>query len=799
MTALLLLAMTLSPSVPPAQPDAGRLRRMLERLPESARVLYVAAHPDDENTRLLAWLVHVKKLRAGYLSITRGDGGQNLIGKEQGPALGLLRTQELLAARRLDGAEQFFTRARDFGYSKSAEETLRIWGKDRILEDVVWVLRSFRPDVIVTRFSPVPSETHGQHTASAQLAVEAFARAADPAYAPDQVKRAGVWKARRVVWNAFQTDPKEDTSRFLKMELNPYDPVLGLSMGELAGDSRSMHKSQGFGAPRRIAPTPELFQVLAGEPIKESFLDGVPENVAQGALAQALGQFRDDAPQIAIPQLVPAYIAAPRAEIAEAIVACAGLALSVTADTPAIAPGMQLPVTVTAMQRVAAPIELVSVRALGVDIALPGQLAPGQLLTQKASLRQLPPALASDPAWLRRAPEEGYYPIDALEDRTRPEPEPPLFAEFTLRVLKQELKVRRPIVYRWVDPVNGERTRAVDLAPPATVDVLSAALLFPDAHARPLRVTVRASAGPVEGVAVVDPPAGFAVAPREMPFKLDSAGAEAELAFEIRPGPQAREGEARLSVRVNGQSWSRGFRHIDYAHVPPQVWHPESRIRLVRFDLSRGNARNVGYIPGAGDEVASVLGQLGYEVTLLDEAAVRDRDLAVFDAIVIGVRAYNVHDWLTALKPRLFDYAAHGGVVVTQYNTKNFVSKLVEPLGPYAMNVSQQRVTDETAAVDIAQDDAVLHVPNRIRPADFDGWVQERGLYFADKWDDRYAAPLAMHDPGEKPLRGSLLIARLGRGRFVYTGLAFFRQLPAGVPGAARLFANLLARDADVR
>src|SRR3954468_17478159 len=426
MTGLLLLAMTLSPSVPPAQPDAARLRRMLERLPEGARVLYVAAHPDDENTRLLAWLVNVKKLRAGYLSVTRGDGGQNLIGKEQGPALGLLRTQELLAARRLDGAEQFFTRARDFGYSKSGEETLRIWGKDRILEDVVWVVRTFRPEVILTRFSPVPSETHGQHTASAELAVEAFTKAADPSYAPEQVKRAGTWKARRIVWNAFQFDPKEDTSRFLKMELNPYDPLLGLSMGELAGDSRSMHKSQGFGAPRRIAPTPELFEVLAGDPIKKSFLDGVPANLPRDAFAKALQAYRDDAPQLAIPALLEAYAAAPRDDVAEAIVACAGLSLSVTTELPAVAPGMELPVTVAAMQRVPAEVEIVSVRPAAEDLPSPGALAPGQLLTQKAALKQLPAPLASDPAWLARPPEEGFYAVEALEDRTRPEPSPPL-------------------------------------------------------------------------------------------------------------------------------------------------------------------------------------------------------------------------------------------------------------------------------------------------------------------------------------------------------------------------------------
>ncbi|MGE5049222.1 MAG: PIG-L family deacetylase, partial [Deltaproteobacteria bacterium] len=562
---------------------------------------------------------------------------------------------------------------------------------------------------------------------------------------------------------------------------------------------RSMHKSQGFGAPRRIAPTPELFQVLAGEPMRESFLDGTPENVPQGALGRALQAFRADAPQLAIPALLEAYAAAPREDIAEAIVACAGLALSVTAEVPAVAPGMELPVTVTALQRLAGGLELVSVRAGGDELAAAHALLPGQLFSEKASLRKLPPALASEPAWLRHPPEDGYFPVEALDDRTRPEPAPQLFADFTLRSGTQQLAVRRPIVQRWVDPVVGERTRAVDLAPPATIDVGAAALLFPDPSARPLRVTVRASAGPVARPAMVAPPDGFEVAPRELPFKLDAAGAEVELAFTVRPGPRARDGQARLALRIGSQTWDRGLRRIDHAHVPPQVWHPESRIRLVRFDLARGRARNLGYVSGPGDDVAEVLAQLGYQVTMLDEAALRERDLSLFDAIVLGVRAYNVHDWLAALKPRLFDYVARGGVLVTQYNTKNFISRLPEPLGPYPMAVAQHRVTDETAEVSFAQDDAVLHVPNPIHASDFAGWVQERGLYFAETWDDHYAAPLSMHDPGEAPLRGSLLVARHGKGRFVYTGLAFFRQLPAGVPGAARLFANLLAGDADVR
>jgi LmbE family N-acetylglucosaminyl deacetylase len=803
MTALVLLAMTLSPSQNPPQLDAAHLRRAIERIPEGARVLYIAAHPDDENTRLLSLLVQEKKARAAYLSITRGDGGQNLIGKEQGPALGLIRTQELLAARRLDGAEQFFTRARDFGFSKSPEEALRIWGKERILEDVVQVIRTFQPDVIVTRFSPKPMETHGHHTASAQLALEAFDKAADKTFAPGL--HLPPWRARRIVWNAWQDDPKKDVPDSVKMDANPYDPLIGMSMGELAGDSRTMHKSQGFGASRSVSPTSEFFVLLAGEPMRESIFDGVAERPRDPAVDKALSAFRPEAPQLAIPALLEAQSRSPRAEVAETIVQAAGLVLLATTDQKAAVAGTPLPLTLTAFERNPARLELVSVRLGSRVVPGPGTLKG--LWQDKTALDELPPPGSADAAFLREPPKEGFYDIapDAslpsqpearkarIADRIRPEPLPALFADFVLRSGQQTFTVRRPIVFREVDPVLGDRTREVEVAPPATVDARSPILLFPDASPRALQVVVRASAAKVEGTAFIEAPSGFLVEPKELPFKLEPF-AEAELTFQVKPGKDAADAELRLAVRVGNETYDRGRRTLDYPHIPPQVWHPRARVRAVRFDARAGGTHNVGYVAGAGDEVGSVLSQLGYRVTMLDETALRG-NLTGFDAVVIGVRAFNVAPWLGALKARLFEYVQQGGVVVVQYNTKNRLSKLPEPLGPYPFSVSSNRVTDETAAVTLA-DDPVLRGPNQIGPRDFDGWVQERGLYFPDQWDDRYSAPLTMHDPGEPPQRGSLLVATYGKGRFVYTGLAFFRQLPAGVPGALRLFANLLARDA---
>jgi len=806
MLASAFLAMALSPSLSPAQPDAARLLRMIERLEAGARVLYVAAHPDDENTRLLAWLSQTKRVRAAYLSITRGDGGQNLIGSEQGPALGLIRTQELLAARRVDGASQFFTRARDFGYSKSPEEAFKFWGHDRVLEDVVWVYRTFKPDVVVTRFHPDHLDTHGHHVASARLAVEAFKAAADPNFAPEQVAKVGVHQVKRVLWNKslFFVRPGEDLSKHVKQDIGDYDALLGVSTGEIAAESRSMHKSQGFGASRQRGPALEYFDVLAGAPIKDSFLEGVPLPIEDGPLRQALRRARDtykpQAPQDSIPPLLEALEHAPaelQPEIVEAIVACAGLHLEAIAQRFAVAPGGTLPLQLGALLRSPVDVKLLSVSLPATRAVGGASLAVNTPWEAKTELSVPKDAPLSDPAWLREPPADGHYPVAAIEDRPLPEPSPQLWADFGLSFAGKEVRVRRPILQKWVDPVLGERTRAAIVVPAATVDAAQPTLLFPDDKQKILRVIVRAPGGPAAGVVRVQAPQGFAVEPAEQPFRLESATAEAEVQFRVKVLEGARLGDLQLSAVVGGKAWDRGLRRLDYAHIPLQEWHPKATVRLSHFDLRRGPSR-VGYVAGAGDEVASSLTQVGYSVVPLDEATLRDGDLSGLDAIVIGVRAFNVHPWLGAVKRRLLDWVERGGVLVVQYQTRNRLSNLPEPLGPLPFRVSQERVTDEEAKVTFAlPDHPILKTPNVIGPDDFGGWVQERGLYFAADWDKGYDAPLSMADPNEAAQRGSLIVQRHGKGRFAYTGLSFFRQLPAGVPGAFRLFANLITKDAN--
>jgi LmbE family N-acetylglucosaminyl deacetylase len=814
----LLLAMTFTSNfalaadvAPPRQPDAAQIARALDRLQVVGGVLYVAAHPDDENTLLLAWLANARLVRTGYLSVTRGDGGQNLIGSEQGPLLGLIRTQELLAARRLDGAEQLFTRARDFGYSKRADEALRIWGHDETLSDVVRAIRRFKPDVIITRFSPDDNDTHGHHTASAKLAVEAFAKAADPTYEPGQVHEYGVWQAKRIVWNAsqFPGAPPRDFTGFVKLDVGGYSPMRGLSWGELAADSRSMHKSQGFGAMRRRGTSNEYFKVLAGAPISASPLDDVVLDWSRvhGAeqLAQVLGRvrrsFRPSAPQLSVPELLEArdlldklpdnpWKQPKRAEIDALVGACSGLFTELTGGASSVPQGGHLPLTVSAIARLPIPVTLESVLVGDRKIDVHKPLPENQLVEVPDALTIAPDAPLSTPYWLELPPEAGSYPVRDPAQIGLPEAPNALEGEFVFAISGHELRVRRAVSFKWSDPVAGERYRAVEVLPPVTVDFDRQVLLFPDSKPRSLAVRVRSTAG-ASGTVRVEGADGFEVTPSELPFRA-TAGGDLTLVFRVTPPSGQRTGTLHAVAAIDGdpRRYDRGLRRIEHEHIPVQTLLPRAEVRAVHVDVVR-HLHRVGFIPGAGDETESALKQLGYEVVELDPRSLTAEALKGLPAIVTGVRAWNVEPRLVAAHALLMDWVAHGGTLVVQYNTNSRIGPAPPDLGPFPFNISHDRTTDETATVELSKD-PVLASPNRIGPPDFEGWVQERGLYYADKWDSRYRTPLTMSDPGEKPLQGARLVAKHGKGIFVYTGLALFRQLPAGVPGAYRLFVNLV-------
>ena len=793
----------------PLEPmDGGEIAHALHRLQSAGSALYVAAHPDDENTALLAWLTHVKGVRAAYLSMTRGEGGQNLIGPELGPALGVIRTQELLAARRRDGAEQRFTRALDFGFSKNAGETLEFWGHDSVLADVVWAIRSFRPDIVITRFPPDSTAGHGHHTVSAMLAEEAFAAAADPARFGDQLDAVKPWQAKRLLWNVLQFGRASVDSSWLVVDVGAYDPLLGRSMSELAGLSRSHHRTQGFGAPERRGSLPHYLVVRAGAPARRDPFEGVDLSwkryrggEAVGALlAQAEREFDARQPQALLPLLARAHAALARLpadallerkrlDLETVMASCAGLWLEAVAAPPQLTPGDGLAVATAALIRTPAAVTLESVAVGETEIAGARELKPNRAATDTLRFTLPEGTEVTQPYWLGLPSSRGLTRLPDRAELGSPENRPALAARFRLRMSGEPVTMELPVAHRWIDAVQGERWRLLEVSPPGTLAFEQPFQLYTGALPRTLRVTVRAQRNKLAGSLRLEVPAGWSVQPATARVAIERASAEQVVEFTLTPGREG--GAARAVLEVGGRAWSMGAQRIDYPHVPVQTLFPPAELRLVRTDLGV-QASRVGYVAGSGDQIADALRQMGCAVTPLSDDDVASGDLSRYDAIVTGVRAYNVRPRLRSAQPRLLDWVAKGGTLLVQYVTT--ADGPVNYLGPLPFSVSRDRVTVEEAPVQFLKPThRLVRAPNKLGPDDFGGWVQERGLYFAGSWDPEYDAVLGSHDPGEPSRDGGLLYARHGSGEFIYCGYALFRQVPAGVPGAWRLLANLVS------
>jgi len=795
--------------------DAAERRLALEKLGVVGSVLYLAAHPDDENTAMLAYFSKGRLMRTGYLALTRGDGGQNLIGTEQGAALGVLRSEELLSARAIDGAAQFFTRAIDFGYSKTAEETLTVWDRDKLLGDVVWVIRSFRPDVIVTRFPTDGRGGHGHHTASAILALEAFTAAADPKRFPEQLSLVKPWQPKRIFWNNWRPDLDARTPEMpplLSVDLGSYSPLLGESYAEIAARARSMHKSQGFGASSRRGTLLNYLELMGGTPpAGDDPLSGVDTSWSRlpggGAVQEAVARARQahdsEHPERTVPALVAVlnqldrlapdpWVEVKRRETVELIQACTGLWLDAVAEEPGVTPGATLKLTASALNRSPAAVAVERVVLPdGSSVPIGEPLPDNQPVTREIALSVPDDAPPTQPYWLEQPPNGALYHVDRQADIGRPRSRPAFVLDFVLRVGGREITVPVPAVHRHTDPVQGEISRPVEVVPPVMVTLDREVLLFPDTAPRKITVRLTAGRGDVAGTLSLEAPDGFVVSPRQQPFAIAAIHGEHSVEFTVTPPAAATTGTLTAVATVDGNAYSRGVVTVDYPHIQAQTLLPRAQARVVRTDLAI-DGRRVGYVMGAGDEVPEALRQMGYEVELLSDAQLANGSLAGFDAVVMGVRAYNTRAALAGLEPHLLEYVHDGGTLVVQYDTTRGL--VTDQLGPYPLKLSHDRVTVEEAPVSILiPDHPLLAGPNPITTADFAGWVQERGLYFPDEWDVRYETPLAMADPGEPASKGSLLFATFGKGAFVYTGLSFFRQLPAGVPGAYRLFANLLA------
>lgn len=809
----------------PAISGAARIQLALERLKTTGSVLHIAAHPDDENTNLLAWLALGRSLRTGYLSMTRGEGGQNLIGAEQGPLLGVIRTQELLAARRIDGAEQFFTRAIDFGFSKSAEEAFRLWGRQQALGDLVWVIRNFQPDIIITRFSGTPRDGHGQHQASAILAREAFEAAGDARRFPEQLREVSPWKAKRLFFNQFSFTPQQELENEaapnrLAVELGGFHPLLGYSFGEIAGLSRSMHSSQAMGSPQRRGSIKNHLVLIAGEPAQNDPFDGIDTTWKRFAGGAPLADLLDEAAQTfnpAKPEATIALLAKARplmarlgpaaaarlAELDETVALCAGLWVDLSVARSLLVPGSQTEITLTAINRSRVSVRLTGVWWQGAsglaDWTPPATpLAYNQPLVHRIRWRLDQSLPYSQPYWLVKPPQGATYHVEDLRWVGRAENPPVLEAIVGFEIAGVEFRIRRPVQHRYVDSVRGERVRPLAIGPPVAVEFADPVFVFPSPDPRFVQVTVRANVAAGSGKLRLEAPSGWRVEPAEQRFEFPDAGQQGSFRFTLTPPSEESQGELRAVVAIAGQQMAHGMRVIDYPHIPPQTVFPVASSKLVHSEI-RCLARRIGYVMGSGDEIPKVLRQLGLDVTLLSDEDLAAGELGGYDAVVTGVRAFNTRPALRANFARLLEYMHRGGALVVQYNVlEGFPgrdrSDALGPLGPYPLTIGRARVSVEDAPVRIPDPNhPLLREPNRISERDFEGWIQERGLYFASAFDARYSALFASHDPGEDWQPGGMLYARYGRGAYVFTAYSWFRQLPAGVAGAYRIFANLLS------
>ncbi len=809
-----------TPSAGVQSPPGVAILQDLRSFRELGTVLYIAAHPDDENNQFLAYLARGRYYRTAYLSLNRGDGGQNELGPEFGEELGVIRTQESLAARRVDGARQFFSRAFDFGYSKSPEETLRIWDHQEVLADTVRIIREFRPDVLITRFSPPPANTHGHHTASTIIAQEAFKIANDPKAFPEQIAEGLTpWQPKRILYNGG------GGAATLRVDDGGNDPVSGESFASIAGRARSNHKTQGFGnfaGGGAGGPRTESFQLLDGAPATTDIMDGVdttwaryPNGTDISKLTDdVIAQFKQEDPSSSVPALlaIRAKLAAmpkdpvveeKRTQLDRILQNCLGLTVETTIPNAEVVPGESLAMTHVVKVRSNFPVEWVQVdyphnTTPGlVPAAVRGKPLPVNQPVSLEGLDKLPAdTLLSQPYWLRKDHTPGMARVDDDSLIGRPESPPVYSVEEDFKVGGQTLVIPDVPVQVSTDAAKGETRRRLDVIAPVALSFDNEVQLFAPGSSKSVDVEISAFRPISKGSAQLDAPTGWKVSPASQPFQLAKVGDKVKLAFTVTAPAQAASANITARVDVNGARYANERIVISYPHIPVQMLQPQARFKAVALNLAiRG--KNVGYLPGAGDSVAAALEQMGYMVTQLTGADLTPEKLKGLDAVVIGVRAFNERTDLADNLPGLFAYVQQGGTVIAQYNRPDRLR--ATQLGPYDLSIAGQapplRVTDENSPVQfLAPDHPAMTTPNKITAGDFDGWVQERGAYFPSSWDDQhYTSLFAMSDPGETQPSSSVLVAKYGQGYYVYTALGWYRQLPAGVPGAYRLFANLVS------
>tara|TARA_B100000767_G_scaffold166472_1_gene155907 strand:+ start:1451 stop:3907 length:2457 start_codon:yes stop_codon:yes gene_type:complete len=800
----------------PAQQLSGsEIYHQIKKLNVLGNVLYLAAHPDDENTRFISYCANEKLLNTGYLSLTRGDGGQNLIGTEIREELGIIRTQELLSARRVDGGQQFFTRANDFGYSKTPEETLKIWDKQKILSDVVWVIRNFRPDVIVCRFPIDGKGGHGHHTSSALLAMEAFNLAADSSAFKEQLKHVSVWQPKRAVVNTgrwWNSDISANDPGVVSLDIGGYNRLLGTSYNELAALSRSMHKTQGFGSTGKRGEYLEFFEYLKGDSAKKKLFESLDfswDRISESAgikflTNEIIRNFSINDPSQSIPRLLKLRTAISQLEdefwkkikmkeVEDLILQCSGLYIEMTTLSSKKSNEDSVSFNLEIINRSNIKMKLKSISCKGLNFYKKLSISLKENKTNIVNNKSIVPRklLISQPYWLEKPLFLGTYNVDSLQLIGKAENNPAAEFLVSIEVGESTIEFKRPLVFKWNDPVKGEQNKNWIVCPKLTANIDQKVMIFSDESAQKISITLAAHSANQKGnIKIIHPQGWKVIGPTE--YYLKTVDQEMVLEYFISPNKSANSGT--LKVQINEED-AHGINTIDYDHIAEQRWFPKSELKLVHLTLNTV-PKKIGYLMGAGDLIDQHLKILKYDIEQISAKDLTLKDLKNYDVVITGVRFFNVEEKAPYISNLLLKYVNEGGNLVVQYNT-NYRLK-TKDFYPYPLQISRDRVTQEDAQVTFLNNShPVMNFPNKLTKDDFKNWVQERGLYFPNVWSKEYQPIFSWNDFNEDPKKGSLLIAKYGKGYYTYTGISFFRQLPAGVSGAYKLLVNIISLNND--
>lgn len=801
---IFLIATSITNSQQPS--SSSEILLELKKLNVLGSVLYIAAHPDDENTAVLAYMSKGELLRTAYLSLTRGDGGQNLLGSEKGDLLGVLRTQELLSARRIDGGEQFFSRAIDFGYSKTPDETLNNWDRELILSDIVKVIRQFKPDVIITRFSKT-SGGHGHHLSSAILAEEAFYAAADPKRFPEQLNKLKPWQAKRIYWNTWRPSDKA-----ISIDIGGYNPLLGEAYSVISALGRSMHKSQGFGVSPNRGSKLNYFDYMAGDAAKSNLFDDIIltwDRVDGGKTIKSLvdnvvKNFNYESPENSVTELVKIYKALEllnneywakikMVEVKNLIQKCSGFWMEATVGATGISPGKNIDLSLKFINQSGFPMKLETVKTQLIDreTKVDSVLEKNKPLSINQNITIPTNSKYSQPYWLREPNNGAMFNILSPELIGKAENGPALLVSYSIRVNGELFTYSMPAKYKWNDAVKGEQFKPFVIRPDISLSIDKSTYVYANNEAQDIRVQIESKIKNAKGNLRLTLPEGWIAEPNSIPVNLQDEGDKKSLIFKVTPSVNSKDGVLKLIANINGKEYSDQIIEIDYPHIPMQTVMQAASAKLIRLDI-KIEPKQIGYIMGSGDEIPDALTELGYRLDLLSDNDLDKTDLSKYDVIICGVRAFNTREQLDRQQKKIIKFVDNGGTWIVQHNTR--FGKQVDQIGPYPFSIGRDRIAEENANLKIlSPEHQIFNYPNKISENDFNNWVQERGLYFAKDWDKNLTPLLSGNDTGETPKLGGLLYSNYGKGVFIFTSYSWFRQLPAGVPGAYRLFVNMIS------